>query len=69
MKGKMSFMDRILAHTRWIGKYYIIFVPKYKRKIIYNKYKNSIKYILKNLCKYKGVEIIEGHLIHNHITH
>ncbi len=42
-------------------KYHIVFTPKYRRKIIYNQYKASIRDILKQLCSYKGVEIIEGH--------
>ena len=60
-------MDKSLAHTRWMCKYNIIFTPKYRRKIIYNQYRNSIKDILKDLCKYKGVEIIEGHLMPDHV--
>lgn len=42
-------------------KYHIVFAPKYRRKIIYNQLRPSIGEILRNLCKYKGVEIIEGH--------
>ena len=60
-------MDKSLAHTRWMCKYHIIFTPKFRRKVIYNKYKESIGDILKDLCKYKGVEIIEGHLMPDHI--
>jgi putative transposase len=56
-----------LAHTKWMCKYHIVFTPKYRRKIIYNQYKESIKDILKQLCAYKGVEIIEGHLMPDHI--
>jgi putative transposase len=52
-----------LAHTKWMCKYHIIFAPKYRRKIIYNQYRESIGGILRQLCKYKGVEIIEGHLM------
>ena len=52
-----------LAHTKWMCKYHIVFTPKYRRKIIYNQYKESIRDILKQLCAYKGVEIIEGHLM------
>ena len=51
-----------LSHTKWMCKYHIVFTPKYRRKIIYNQYKTSIRDILKQLCAYKGVEIIEGHL-------
>ena len=56
-----------LAHTKWMCKYHIVFTPKYRRKIIYNQLKEDIRDILKQLCAYKGVEIIEGHLMPNHI--
>ena len=56
-----------LSHTKWTCKYHIVFTPKYRRKVIYNQYKKSIKEILIQLCKYKGVEIIEGKLMPNHI--
>ena len=39
----------------------------YRRKIIYNQYRESIKEIIKSLCKYKGVEIMEGHLMADHV--
>ena len=56
-----------LSHTKWICKYHIVFTPKYRRKIIYNQYKQSIGQILRQLCSYKGVEILEGHLVPNHV--
>ncbi len=56
-----------LAHTKWMCKYHIVFTPKYRRKIIYNQLKNDIRDILKQLCSYKGVEVIEGHLMPDHI--
>ena len=56
-----------MAHTKWMCKYHIVFTPKYRRKAIYNQYKVSIRDILKQLCAYKGVEIIEGHLMSDHI--
>ena len=60
-------MAQSLAHTKWLCKYHIVFCPKYRRKVIYNQVKGSIREILKNLCKWKGVEIIEGHLMPDHI--
>lgn len=60
-------MDKSLSHTRWMCKYHIIFTPKFRRKIIYNEIRVSLKEILTSLCKYKGVEIIEGHLMPDHI--
>ena len=56
-----------LSHTKWLCKYHIVFTPKYRRKIIYNQYKESIRDILKQLCTYKGVEILEGHLMNDHV--
>jgi putative transposase len=44
-----------------------VFSPKYRRKIIYNQYRESVGGIIKTLCKYKGVEIIEGHLMPDHV--
>ena len=56
-----------LAHTKWMCKYHIVFTPKYRRKIIYNQLKGDIREILRSLCKYKGVEILEGKLMPDHI--
>ena len=49
-----------LAHTTWNCKYHIVFAPKYRRQIIYGKYKASIGQILQLLCERKGVEIHEA---------
>lgn len=40
-----------LSHTKWMCKYHIVFTPKYRRKIIYNQYKQSIGQILRQLCR------------------
>jgi putative transposase len=60
-------MDKSLAHTKWMCKYHIVFTPKYRRKIIYNKLRKDITDIIRDLCKWKGVEIIEGHAMPDHI--
>lgn len=60
-------MDKSLAHTKWKCKYHIVFAPKYRRKIIYNKLKKDIVEILRDLCKWKGVEIIEGKALIDHV--
>ena len=56
-----------LAHTKWMCKYHIVFTPKYRRKVIYNQYRRDLGEILRQLCRYKGVEIIEGHLMRDHV--
>ncbi len=63
----MATKQNNLAHTKWMCKYHIVFTPKYRRKIIYNQYKQSIREILKRLCNYKGVEILEEHQMPDHI--
>ena len=60
-------MEKSLSHTKWKCKYHIIFTPKYRRKIIYKKYKENIVKIIRDLCKWKGVEIIEGNAMIDHI--
>jgi transposase len=56
-----------LSHTKWMCKYPIVFSPKYRRKIIYNQYRKSLQDIIRTLCRYKGVEIIEGHMMPDHV--
>ena len=59
--------DSSLSHTRWNCKYHIVFIPKYRRKEIYGKLRSDIGQILKQLCVYKNVELIEGHAMSDHI--
>ena len=56
-----------LSHTKWLCKYHIVFTPKYRRKIIFNQYRESLIEFFKRLCSYKGVEIIEGHMMPEHV--
>ena len=56
-----------LSHTKWLCKYHIVFTPKYRRKIIFNQYRESLIEFFKRLCSYKGVEIIEGHMMPDHV--
>ena len=56
-----------LSHTRWNCKYHIVFAPKFRRKEIYGKLKADIGKILRELCKWKGVNIIAAHACPDHI--
>ncbi len=60
-------MAKSLAHTKWNCKYHIVFIPKYRRKAIYGKLREDIRTYIRDLCKWKGVEIIEGHMMPDHI--
>ena len=59
--------NQSLSHTTCKSKYHIVFEPKYRRQIIYGKYKQSIGEILRELCERKGVEIIEANACKDHI--
>lgn len=63
----MAHKANSLAHTKWLCKYHIVFTPKYRRKVIYNKYREDLREILKMLCDWKGIEVLEGHLMPDHI--
>ena len=56
-----------LSHTTWNCKYHIVFAPKYRRQVTYGKIKADIGNILRKLCEYKGVEIIEAEACPDHI--
>ena len=56
-----------LSHTKWMCKYHIVFTPKYRRKVIYNQIRSDLGEIFRKLCQYKGIEIIEGHLMPDHV--
>ena len=52
-----------LSHTKWMCKYHIVFTTKYRQKATYSQMRFDIGEILRKLCGYKGIEIIEGHLM------
>ena len=56
-----------LAHMQWNCKYHIVFAPKYRRQVIYGKIKVDIGKMLRKLCEYKGIEIIEAEACKDHI--
>ena len=59
--------DNSLSHTRWNCRYYIVFILKYRRKIIFGKIRRDIGVILRKLCEMKNFEIIEADAMSNHI--
>ena len=59
--------NKILSHTTWNCKYHIVFAPKYRRKIFYEQHRRDIMEIIKELCRWKGVEILEGEMAIDHI--
>ena len=56
-----------LAHTSWNCKYHIVFAPKYRRQVFYKSKRLEIGQILRKLCEFKGVEILEAEVCPDHI--
>lgn len=63
----MANQTNSMAHTKWMCKYHIVFTPKYRRKMIYNQYREDVREIIKQLCSYKGVEILGGNVMSDHV--
>jgi putative transposase len=56
-----------LAHTVWECKYHVVWIPKCRRKVIYGKLRAEVGRILRRLCEYKGIEILEAKACVDHI--
>ncbi len=56
-----------LSHSKWNCKYHIVFAPKYRRKVFYGEKRNAIGKILRQLCEWKGVTILEAEACPDHI--
>ena len=56
-----------LTHTKWNCKYHVVFAAKYRRKVFYEEKRIEIGAILRELCRWKGVEIIEAEVCSDHI--
>ena len=56
-----------LSHVRWDCKYHVVIVPKYRQKKLYGKFRSRVGDILHELSRQKGVEILEGHLMADHV--
>ena len=63
----MSQDNKSLAHTTWNCKYHIVFAPKYRRKVFYGQKRREIGAILRKLCEYKQVNIVEAEVCPDHI--
>lgn len=60
-------MKDSLSHTVWECKYHVVWVPKCRRKVIYGQLRREVVTILRKLCEYKGVKILEGKACIDHI--
>ena len=56
-----------LSHVRWDCKYHVIIIPKYRKKVFYGQMRSAIGGILRDLCRQRSVELVEGHAMPDHI--
>ena len=56
-----------LNHTKWDCKYHVVFIPKYRRKVLYGKIRQDLKRTMKELAERKECEIEEGSLKLDHV--
>ena len=56
-----------MSHVRWECKYHVVIMPKYRQKVVYGGMRRRIGGILRDLCRQRGVELIEGRAMPDHI--
>jgi putative transposase len=56
-----------LSHTRWDCKYHVVFIPKYRRKMLYGELRRQLGVVFRDLARRKECEILEGHLMPDHV--
>jgi putative transposase len=56
-----------LSHVRWYCRYHVVFVPKYRKRVIFGNLRREIGRILRELCVQHEIELIEGHAMADHV--
>ena len=56
-----------LSHIRYKCQYHIVFIPKYRKRIMYGRLKADVREIIKKLCDYRNIEIVEGAVCADHV--
>ena len=56
-----------LSHARWECKYHVVIIPKYRKRKLYGKLKKHVGEVIREVCRQRGIELIEGHLMPDHI--
>ncbi len=59
--------EQSLRHTRWECKYHVVWIPKYRRKALYRQLRKYLGEVMKRLAIQRESEVIEGHLMQDHI--
>jgi putative transposase len=56
-----------LSHTKWDCKYHVVYIPKRRKKLLYGRLRRELVAIFRELAGQKGCEIVEGHLMQDHV--
>ena len=56
-----------MAHVKWECKHHIVFISKYRKRKLYGKVRKRIGEIFQELCRYKRIEVLEGHAMPDHV--
>ena len=56
-----------LSHTKWNCKYHIVFAPKYRRKVFYKEKRREVGKILRTLCEWQKIKIVEAEVCPDHV--
>jgi len=56
-----------LSHTRWDCKYHLVWIPKYRKKLIYGQLRQYLGEIFRDLSMQKESRVVEGHLMGDHV--
>ncbi len=56
-----------LSHVRWECKYHIVIIPKYRKRMLYGRLKKHVGEVIREVCRQRGIELVEGHLMPDHI--
>ena len=56
-----------LSHVKWECKYHVVFIPKYRRKVLYGKVRRQVGAILRDLCVQKGIVLLQGNAVLDHV--
>jgi putative transposase len=59
--------EQNLSHTKWECKYHVVWIPKCRKKVLYGKLREHLGTLLKDLARQQGCEILEGHLLPDHV--
>ncbi|QQR53558.1 IS200/IS605 family transposase [bacterium] len=67
MENRTTSSYASLSHSKWNCKYHIIFVPKYRKKILYGKVRQFLAEVFHELASQKGCKIEKGNMVQDHV--